>query len=152
MDLGPAGWDEEYGHGLVQAGAALKYLIEIEDGLPIAPMGAGGSRERGSVPRTAPKGSKPPDSGPIMPPADPDAYDAGTVVVRIKDSAAADPGVDAVIARLLSEHGLAAARGSGKIRTLTLGAGQDVGSMIQTLAADPQVKYAQPNYRYQLIQ
>ena len=38
LDLGPAGWDEEYGHGLVQADAALDVILDSQ-----SPTWSGGS-------------------------------------------------------------------------------------------------------------
>jgi serine protease len=158
-DLGEPGWDPEYGHGLVQAGEALKYLINVLEGQPIQPMGGGAEPQQseggagiGSIPNGQPQGGRPPQQGAILPPAEPDAYDSTTVIIRISDAAASEAGgADAVASRLVAEYGLAGADGAGTIRTVELASGQSPAEVIQALAADPAVQYAQPNYRYQLI-
>lgn len=162
LDLGEPGWDEEYGHGLVQAGAALRYLIEAEEGMPVRPMsgeqenGGGGAESSAGgaagIRGTQPRGTRPAMSGAIPPPSDREAYDATSVIVRVTDSAASGAGgADAVVSRLLSEYGLAGASGSGKIRTLRLRQDQSPAEMIEQLSEDSAVQYAQPNYRYRLI-
>ena len=148
LDLGTPGWDKYYGHGLVDAQAALEYLLNLQQRIPRAPMGADDPGGTGGISiQTAAL------SGAQYPEADSD-IDSHSVILRFHDGEApvTDPELFNFEARLRQQFGIASARRVGAhIMVVKLGAGQQPLEMLQPLAALDEVQYSQPNYRYQAI-
>mgnify|MGYP006272642927 CR=1 FL=1 len=187
-DLGTPGYDDEYGHGLINAQAALEYLINASRRYPVRPLEAGGTgggagaragARAGSAGGTgAPatglseaalrhlqaqgagltRGRKPNRlSGGIMPGPE-SAYEEDSVIVKLSRRASGSDG-QAVARTLASGLTPGDADHSGDVRALggrlyhiTLSAGTGVREAIDILATHEEVEFAQPNFRYRIIE
>ncbi|MGM0675006.1 MAG: S8 family serine peptidase, partial [Spirochaetota bacterium] len=189
-DLGEPGHDEQYGHGLIDAEAALEYLINAGRDFPVQPRSSntsssGGTTSGGSsvsdatVEHLSAEGSgvtrgRGPSkrSGAILPEAGSD-YQADSIIVKLTEEAAGgatqvgpagsdSPGTGSTDgggrAGAEAARALAAERGAGQPKALggrlyrfDLASGDEVRRAIQALGQKADVEYAQPNYRYELI-
>lgn len=147
-DLGAPGWDKYYGHGLVDAQAALEYLINLRRRIPRAPMGqepAGGSGGlRINVAEL---------SGAQIPPPEAE-IDTATLIVRFADGTDSSDSLqlqafaDAVADRV----GASAVRAVGTdTAVVELLAGQSVIEALQQVAGVTGVQFSQPNYVYRAV-
>ncbi len=169
-DLGEPGRDDSYGWGLVQAGRALEYLINAGREHGVAPSGgalspqAGGGGSSvgiaGVIPGTRPRGVVPQRRGALRPTPGAERHPT-QILLRLEDAAAGGrrPSL-AETARQAEALGnlhpgarLAEppVRGPGVI---VLEAADPAGwlTLLEELAADPAVRYAQPVYRYRIIE
>lgn len=163
-DLGEPGHDEKFGHGLIDAEAALEYLINAGRDYPVQPrtLGGGGSSSAevsaAAVSSLAADGSgrsrgrRPPQRrGAILPEAGAEV-EPGSVIVKLTEDAHSRRGVAA--ARSLAEGlgGTAVRAVGGRLYHLGLPAGTAVEDAIRALGTHGDVEYAQPNYRYSIIE
>ena len=148
-DLGPEGWDEEYGHGLVNARAALEHLIN--DGLepPVRPSGVSED--------DAFTASSPEPTGALLPKSSESRYQSDSVLVKSKKEgsseleALAQSGAT-VLQKLSEASGVASVRRRGeRLFEVKLTAGTDPVDAIKALSGEAIVQYAQPNYVYTLM-
>ena len=147
-DLGTPGWDKYYGHGLVDAQAALEYLLNLQQRIPRAPMGADDSGAAGgiSIQTSALSGAQYPEAESDI--------DSHSVILRFHEGQApvTGPELFRFEARLRQRFGVASAQRIGAhTMVVKLGAGQQPLDMLEPLAALDEVQYSQPNYRYQAI-
>ncbi|MFO7781204.1 MAG: S8 family serine peptidase [Spirochaetia bacterium] len=166
-DLGEPGHDEQFGHGLIDAQAALEYLINAGRDYPVQPRtlggGAGGDAGGGGISSAAVsslaadgaarnRGRRPAQRrGAILPEAGAD-LDETSIIIKLTESAETRRGVGA--ARSLAE-GIGAAGAAaigGRLYRIDLRGGGNVEAAIRGLGTHEDVEYAQPNYRYRLIQ
>jgi subtilisin family serine protease len=163
-DLGEPGHDEKFGHGLIDAEAALEYLINAGRDYPVQPrtLGGGGSSS-GEVSAAAvsslaaegagrSRGRKPPQRrGAILPEAGAE-LEPGSVIVKLTEDAHGRRG--AAAARSLADGvgGTAVRAVGGRLYRLGLPAGTAVEDAIRALGTHGDVEYAQPNYRYRIIE
>ncbi|MFP4566857.1 MAG: S8 family serine peptidase, partial [Spirochaetaceae bacterium] len=168
-DLGEPGHDEQFGHGLIDAEAALEYLINAGRDYPVQPRSLGGNAGGGdgtggggissaAVSSLAAdgagrnRGKRPTQRhGAILPEAGAE-LDETSIIVKLTDRADAARGVAA--ARSLAD-GIGAAGASpigGRLYRIDLRGGGGVEAAIRTLGTHEDVEYAQPNYRYSLIE
>ncbi|TVQ99214.1 MAG: hypothetical protein EA403_13340 [Spirochaetaceae bacterium] len=147
-DLGAPGWDKYYGHGLVDAQAALEYLVNLRRRIPRAPMGqepgggSGGLRINVAA-----------LSGAQLPPPEAE-IDAASLIVRFADGTDSSDSLqlqafaDAVADRL----GPTAVRAVGAdTAVVELLAGQSVVDALQQVAGVTGVQFSQPNYIYRAV-
>ena len=159
-DAGDPGHDDEYGHGIVNARAALEYLIRATDDFAVAPSGtvgggadvaaAGSGPLRGAGPRGRPFPNR---EGAFLPAGTAVAgrdYDATTVLFSLREERLSPVELDRAKSRVASEvAGIATVDGEDPRRLQgTLEAGGDPDIVIQELADHPEVRFAQPNYLY----
>jgi len=164
-DAGAPGHDDKYGHGIVNARAALEYLIRATDDFAVAPSGTVGggadvaatgsggdavAADAASGPRGRPFPNR---EGAFLPAGTAAAgrdYDATTVLFSLREERLSPVELDRAKSRIASEVGGIAAVGGGDPRRLqgTLEAGGDPDIVIQELADHPEVRFAQPNYLY----
>ncbi len=159
-DVGDPGHDEFYGHGIVNARAALEYLIRATDDYGIAPIGgddteggdggSAGTARAGSGPMGRPILQR---EGAFLPAAAANVgidYDAGSVVLALWEENLAPGEVAAARSRILDAiEGVTEIDGEDSQRLRArLVAGVDPEEVIRDLAAHPEVRYAQPNYLY----
>jgi subtilisin family serine protease len=167
-DAGDPGHDQEYGHGIVNARAALEYLIQATDDFAVAPVGsaagAGGGADAGAGDTATATGTQASSDGPrgrplpnregaFVPAATASAgvdYDATTVLFSLREGRLSPVELDQARARIVSEvSGVTAVAGSDPRRMRgTLSAGEQPDIVIQELADHPEVRFAQPNYLY----
>ncbi|MFP4432598.1 MAG: hypothetical protein ACLFPV_15200, partial [Spirochaetaceae bacterium] len=173
-DLGEPGRDDSYGWGLVQAGKALEYLINVGRQHGVAPSGGalsprtegGGSVGiAGVIPGTRPRGVVPQRRGALRPTPGAERHPT-QILLRLEDAArggrAGDRGRPSLTETARQAEALGnlhpgarvpetPVRGAGVI---VLEAADPAGwlTLLEELAADPAVRYAQPVYRYRLIQ
>ena len=160
-DAGDPGHDDEYGHGIVNARAALEYLIRATDDFAVAPTGAdttvpttSSSAVTSAAADSGPRGRPFPNrEGAFLPAGTAAAgrdYDATTVLFSLREEHLSPVELDRAKSRIASEVGGIAAVGGGDPRRLqgTLEAGSDPDIVIQELADHPEVRFAQPNYLY----
>ena len=147
-DLGAPGWDKYYGHGLVDAQAALEYLINLRRRIPRAPMGqepGGGSGGlRINVAEL---------SGAQLPPPEAE-IDAATLIVRFADGTDASDSLQLqTFADAVSDQvGASAVRAVGTdTAVVELLAGQSVIEALQQVAGVTGVQFSQPNYVYRAV-
>jgi subtilisin family serine protease len=163
-DLGEPGHDEKFGHGLIDAEAALEYLINAGRDYPVQPrtLGGGGSSS-GEVSAAAvsslaaegagrSRGRRPAQRrGAILPEAGAEV-EPGSVIVKLTEDAHSRRG--AAAARSLADGvgGTAVRAVGGRLYRLGLPAGTAVEDAIRALGTHGDVEYAQPNYRYSIIE
>jgi subtilisin family serine protease len=171
-DAGDPGHDEFYGHGIVNARAALEYLIRATDDYGVAPIvahragedgtagaAAGAAAGDGASAASARAGSGPMGrpilqrEGAFLPAAAANVgidYDAGSVVLALRAERLSPGEVAAARLRILDAiEGVAGIDGEASQRLRArLVAGGDPQAVIRDLAAHPEVRYAQPNYLY----
>ena len=147
-DLGAPGWDKYYGHGLVDAQAALEYLINLRSRTPRTPMGQElGGRSRGV---RIDVGSL---SGAQLPPSDAE-IDGSSVIVRFSDGAAPKDEAELLsfAERVSVRIGAATVRRIGAdTAVIQLQAGQPVLDALSQVAELPGVQFSQPNYIYRAV-
>ncbi|MFP4206184.1 MAG: S8 family serine peptidase [Spirochaetaceae bacterium] len=192
-DLGEPGHDEEYGHGLIDAEAALEYLINAGRDYPVQPRSSGGGTSSGTstggstlqtagggavgggrprvsnmsdaaVSRLAAEGAgrsrgrRPQKrTGAIMPDADAE-YDEHSVIVKLSETAreapdgaaAGSPEAAAAVAAAAVDAAGSRHLG-GPFHRIDLPHGMTPQVAIEALGEREDVEYAQPNYRYRLI-
>lgn len=146
-DLGAAGWDRFYGHGLVDAQAALEYLLQLQRRVPRMPMGEepGGSRGISIATETL--------SGAQFPQPDAD-IEQQSLILRLQDAAVAaiDADSEAFEAQLRERFRIESARRVGSnLLVVQLSEGQQVLELLEPLGDLDEVQYSQPNYRYQAV-
>ena len=167
-DAGDPGHDEFYGHGIVNARAALEYLIRATDDYGVAPIlgdgtdgdgtagdaagdgGSAGTARAGSGPMGRPILQR---EGAFLPAAAANVgidYDAGSVVLALWEENLAPGEVAAARSIILDAiEGVTEIDGEDSQRLRArLVAGADPEEVIRDLAAHPEVRYAQPNYLY----
>jgi subtilisin family serine protease len=163
-DLGDPGHDEEFGHGLIDAEAALEYLINAGRDYPVQPRtlgGGGGSGDgisRAAVSSLAADGAgrnrgKRPSQrrGAILPEAGAE-LDATSIIVKLTERAEARRGVAAARSLAAGVDAAGAARIGGRLYRIDLRSGHGVEAAIRALGTHEDVEYVQPNYRYRLIE
>jgi serine protease len=166
-DLGEPGHDEEFGHGLIDAQAALEYLINAGRDYPLQPRSLGGGTSGGDTSGAGissaavsslaadgegrNRGKRPAQRrGAILPEAGAE-LDTTSIIVKLTERADTGLGVDA--ARSLAD-GIGAAGVlpiGGRLYRIDLRGG-GVEAAIRALGKHEDVEYAQPNYRYSLIE
>jgi subtilisin family serine protease len=169
-DLGAAGWDREYGHGLVNASAALEYLVNVGVESPIKPQGSsGGDTGKGATSGSDSKSGlrdtnggfsaeeSPEPTGALLPKSSDSRYQSDSVLVKIKKEgsseleALAQSGAT-VSQKLSGGSGVASVRRRGqRLFEVKLTAGTDPVDAIKALSGEAIVQYAQPNYVYTLM-
>ncbi|MFW5728129.1 MAG: S8 family serine peptidase [Spirochaetota bacterium] len=159
-DAGEPGHDKYYGHGIINARAALEYLIRATDDYGVAPIGGdGGGADGDGAAGTGNSGSGPMGrpilqrEGAFLPASTANVgidYDAGSVVLALWEERLA-PDEVAPARRGVAEavEGVAEIVGEDPRRLRArLAPGADHVAVIRDLAARPEVRYAQPNYIY----
>jgi subtilisin family serine protease len=155
-DAGDPGHDELYGHGMVNARAALEYLIRATDEHAVAPISdadtadGGGTAGAASGPMGRPILQR---EGAFLPAAAANAgidFDGGTVVLALWEERLAPTELGAVRQRIAAEvEGVVRIDGADPVRLRgQLAPGADPEAIIPALADHPDVRYAQPNYLY----
>jgi hypothetical protein len=173
-DLGEPGRDDSYGWGLVQAGKALEYLINAGREHGVAPSGGALSPQTegggsvgiaGVIPGTRPRGVVPQRRGALRPTPGAERHPT-QILLRLEDAArggrARDRGRPGLTETARQAEALGnlhpgarlpetPVRGPGVIVLEAADPG-DWGGLLEELAADPAVRYAQPVYRYRVIE
>ncbi len=147
-DLGASGWDKYYGHGLVDAQAALEYLVNLRRRIPRAPMGQEPGGGSGGVRINVAE-----LSGAQLPPPEAE-IDTTTLIVRFADGTdSADPEQLQAFADAVADRvGPATVRAVGTdTAVVELLAGQSVIDALQQLAGVIGVQFSQPNYVYRAV-
>ncbi|MFW5843949.1 MAG: S8 family serine peptidase, partial [Spirochaetota bacterium] len=173
-DLGEPGRDDSYGWGLVQAGKALEYLINAGREHGVAPSGgalspqtegAGSVGIAGVIPGTRPRGVVPQRRGALRPTPGAERHPT-QILLRLEDAArggrAGDRGRPSLTETARQAEALGNLHPGARIPetpvrgpgVIVLEAADPAGwlTLLEELAADPAVRYAQPVYRYRLIQ
>ena len=166
-DLGEPGHDEKFGHGLIDAQAALEYLINAGRDYPVQPRSLGGGTSGGDTSGAGissaavsslasdgegrNRGKRPAQRrGAILPEAGAE-LDTTSIIVKLTERA--DTGRGVAAARSLAD-GIGAAGAvsiGGRLYRIDLRGG-GVEAAIRALGKHEDVEYAQPNYRYSLIE
>jgi serine protease len=165
-DLGEPGHDEQFGHGLIDAQAALEYLINAGRDYPVQPrtLGGGGGDARGGGISSAAvsslavdgagrnRGRRPTQRrGAILPEAGA-ALDTTSIIIKLTERAEDRRGLAA--ARSLAD-GIGAEGAvpiGGRLYRVDLQGAGNVEASIRALGTHEDIEYAQPNYRYSLIE
>lgn len=163
-DLGEPGHDEQFGHGLIDAEAALEYLINAGRDYPVQPRTLGGGDASGGGISSAAASSLAADGagrnrgrrpaqrrGAILPEAGAE-HDTTSFIIKLTESAEAGRGLAA--ARSLAD-GIGAAGAvpiGGRLYRVDLRGAGNVEAAIRALGTHEDIEYAQPNYRYSLIE
>ncbi|NBF39969.1 MAG: S8 family serine peptidase [Spirochaetes bacterium] len=163
-DLGEPGHDEQFGHGLIDAQAALEYLINAGRDFPVQPRTLGGGDARGGGISSAAvsslavegagrsRGRRPTQRrGAILPEAGA-ALDTTSIIIKLTERAEDRRGLAA--ARSLAD-GIGAEGAvpiGGRLYRVDLQGAGNVESAIRALGTHEDIEYAQPNYRYSLIE
>lgn len=160
-DLGAPGHDEEYGHGLMNARAALEYLINVTGDAAFAPSssgdGAAGGVTTGGDGASGPMGRAPAQTtGALLPTSTATAgvhYDAGTVLLGLEAESLSPRELAAARERIAASHPEIAELTGVHARRLkaTLAPGVDPRQAVSALAEDPELRFVQPNYLYRVF-
>ncbi len=164
-DLGDPGRDDKYGWGLVQAAAALEFLINVGREHGVVPSGRGTGLSA-LIRDARPRGVSPRRRGAILPAPGAERHPT-RILVRFHDGSNGTPATPSEIHRQtealsrlhpaasLPERGAADSGTGGRISLAAAGAAifearsaGDYSRLLAELAADPAVRYAQPVYRY----
>ncbi|MFP4012358.1 MAG: S8 family serine peptidase, partial [Spirochaetaceae bacterium] len=184
-DLGESGHDEEYGHGLIDAEAALEYLINAGRDYPVQPRTSGGSGSTGAGSSSGSlstssgdsgaggggisnaavdalardgagrsRGARPQQrSGAILPGAG-DEFQSDSIIIKLtkKPQERKDAEAEAVAAAIAHEIGATGVKHLGeRLYRIDLADGAGPEAAIRAVGKHEDVEYAQPNYRYRLI-
>lgn len=154
QDLGTPGHDEEYGHGLIDAEAALEYLINAGLDYPVRPMTEDGGNG-GAVSALAAQGAgmnrgrRPARrQGAVMPAAG-EEYARDSVIVRLTATADRRPGAARSLAAGIGARGVRHL--GGALYRIDLPPGGGLEAALRALGTHAEVEYVQPNYRYEII-